>query len=407
MSRVWRGFKPESVSLRDKGKKRLPLSDGTICSRSEYSCKREINLQLFAQNDGKTEKATPKKRQDARKKGQVLQSRELTSVIVLVFAFVALKLFGGSIYNEILRYTRVVLTEYPKVDDLYSPEFLTRIFIDIITVLVKAVAPVLSIVMIAGLITGYAQVGFLFTMETLAPKFNRINPASGMKRIFSMHGAVELVKAIFKILVVGVIAYSYLKGETPRVLRTMNMDIVNTAVYICTTSINVAIRICIALIVIGLLDYGYQWWEYERNLRMSKQEVKEEYKQTEGNPEIKSKIKQKQRQLSMSRMLHEVPKADVVITNPTHFAVAVAYDASRADAPMVIAKGQDFIALRIKEVAKENRVEIVENKPLARTLYETVDIGEAIPPELYQAVAEILAFVYNLKGKTAGSTSKS
>ena len=147
------------------------------------------------------------------------------------------------------------------------------------------------------------------------------------------------------------------------------------------------------------LDYGYQWWEYEKNLRMSKQEIKEEYKQVEGNPEIKSKIKQKQRQISMRRMMQQVPKADVIITNPTHFAVAMKYDAKVSDAPIVIAKGQDFIALRIKEVAKENKIEIVENKPLARNLYDTVEVGQAIPPELFQAVAEILAFVYSLKGK--------
>lgn len=154
-----------------------------------------------------------------------------------------------------------------------------------------------------------------------------------------------------------------------------------------------------AMLVIGVMDYGYQWWEYEKSLRMTKQEVKEEYKETEGNPQIKSRIKQKQRQISMRRMLQDIPKADVVITNPTHFAVAVKYDSNVADAPIVLAKGQDYIALRIKEIAKENNVEIVENKPLARTLYETVEIGGKIPPELYQAVAEVLAYVYNLKRK--------
>ena len=168
-------------------------------------------------------------------------------------------------------------------------------------------------------------------------------------------------------------------------------------IYICSTAINLAIRICVVLVILGIFDYGYQWWQYEKDLKMSKQEVKEEYKQTEGNPEIKSRIKQKQRQMSMRRMMQEVPKADVIITNPTHYAIAIKYDAKVSDAPVVIAKGQDYLALRIKEVAKENKVEIIENKPLAKTLYDTVDIGKSIPPELYQAVAEIIAFVYNLK----------
>jgi flagellar biosynthetic protein FlhB len=191
----------------------------------------------------------------------------------------------------------------------------------------------------------------------------------------------------------------YLEGQAVNVLNTLDMDVFATAVYIGTTSVNVGIRMCIVLLIMGIMDYGYQWWEYEKNLKMSKQEVKEEYKQMEGNPEIKSKIKQKQRQISMRRMLQDVPKADVVITNPTHFAIAVKYDPEISDAPVVLAKGQDYIALRIKEMAKENKVEIVENKPLARALYETVEIGGRIPPELYQAVAEVLAFVYGLKDK--------
>jgi flagellar biosynthesis protein FlhB len=204
---------------------------------------------------------------------------------------------------------------------------------------------------------------------------------------------------MIKVLVVCYILYSYLKGETSNILNMMDMDVMGVAVYIGAISINVAVRICIALIILGVLDYVFQWWQYEKNLRMSKDEIKEEYKQTEGNPEIKSKIRQKQKQISMRRMMSEVPKADVIITNPTHFAVAVKYDIKVSDAPYVLAKGQDFIALRIKEIAKENSVQIVENKPLARTLFQTVDIGQTIPADLYQAVAEILAFVYSLRGK--------
>lgn len=362
---------------------------------------KSINLQLFAQGGGggdKTEKATPKKRQDARKKGQVLQSREISSALVLMLVFVSLRVFGGNMYSQILLFTKRVLSEYPKIENLYMPDILLKLFIDIITVFFKTTAPVLAVALITGLIAGYAQVGFLFTLEPLKFKFSRINPGSGLKRIFSSHGAVELVKSILKIVIIGYVAYLYLNSQKDNMLRLMDMDIMGIASFIGLTSLNVAIRICFVLIVLSLFDYAYQWWDFEKNLKMSKQEVKEEYKQTEGNPEIKSKIKQKQRQISMRRMMQEVPKADVVITNPTHFACAIKYDTSVSDAPVLIAKGQDYIALRIREVAKEHKIEVVENKVLARTLYDTVEIGKTIPPELYQAVAEILAFVYSLKG---------
>jgi len=360
-----------------------------------------LRLQHFAGADDRTEKATPKKRQEARKKGQVFQSREITSALMLIFVFVTLRVYGKHIFVQITEFMKRLFVEYPGFENLYSLGFLTRLFVDIITVAFKIIAPVFAVAMITGLIIGYAQVGFLFTVETLFPKLNRLSPVNGFKRIFSIRGVVELVKSLIKISVIGYIAYSYLKGEARNVIKLMDMDILDIAVYITSTSIGVAIRICAVLIVLSIFDYAYQWWEYEKNLKMSKQEVKEEFKQTEGNPEIKSKIKQKQREISMRRMLHEVPKADVVITNPTHFAVAIKYDASMYDAPIVVAKGQDFIALRIKETAKENKVEIVENKVLARTLYETVEIGQKIPPELYQAVAEVLAFVYSLKKKTS------
>ncbi len=357
-----------------------------------------IDLQLFAEGD-KTEKATPKKRQDARKKGQVLQSREITSALVLIFIFIGLRIFGQNIYTEISSLMKRIFEEYSRIEDLYSINVLSRLFYDVLTALLKSVAPIFAIAVITGLIGSYAQVGFLFTVEPLGMKFNRINPLSGLKRIFSLRAVVDLMKSILKVAIIGYVAYAYLRGEVNNVLSLMDMDVMGAAIYIGVTALNVAIRICVALVILGVLDYFYQWWEYEKNLKMSKQEVKEEYKQMEGNPEIKSKIRQKQRQISMRRMLHDVPKADVVITNPTHFAVAIKYDTGNSPAPVVVAKGQDFIAIRIKDVARENKVEIVENKPLARTLYDTVDIGEAIPPELYQAVAEVLAFVYSLKGK--------
>ncbi|MCX7708911.1 MAG: flagellar biosynthesis protein FlhB [Clostridia bacterium] len=358
-----------------------------------------MNLQLFAGGEEKTEKATPKKRSEARSQGQVLQSRDLTAAVVLLLILISIRIFAGNIYGEISAFIKRIFTEYANIEDLFTFNLLPRLFMDTVIVLLKTAMPILAVAAISAYIISYAQVGFLFTTATLGVKLDRINPLNGFKRIFSLQGVVELLKSLVKVSIIGYTAYSYLSGEVYNVLNLMDMDVMSIAVYIGSTAINVAIRICVALIFIGIADYGYQWWQYEKNLKMSKHEVKEEFKQAEGNPEVKAKIKQKQRQISMRRMLADVPKADVVITNPTHFAVAIQYDSEVSSAPTVIAKGQDFVAQRIKEVAKENKVEIVENKPLARSLYDAVDIGEAIPPELYQAVAEVLAFVYSLKGK--------
>ncbi|HOA55551.1 MAG: flagellar biosynthesis protein FlhB [Acetivibrionales bacterium] len=362
-----------------------------------------IDLQLFARGPGgedRTEKATPKKRREAREKGQVFQSREINTTMVLLFAFISLRIFGTNIYKRLAEFSEKVFTEYPMIEDLYMPDILLRVFIDGILVFFKAAGPVLLICLLTGLIVSYAQVGFLFTTETLKPSFRRISPLGGMKRLFSMRAVVELAKAVLKVVIIAFVSYSYLNGKAHAIMSLMDMDILGIASFIGITSVDLAIRICVALLVLGAFDFAYQWWEYEKSLKMTKQEVKEEFKQQEGNPEIKSRIRQKQRQLSMRRMMQEVPKADVVITNPTHFACALKYDEKISPAPVLLAKGQDYIALRIKEIAAENDVEVVENKPLARTIYETVEIGEAIPPELYQAVAEVLAFVYSLKGKT-------
>ena len=328
----------------------------------------------------------------------MLQSREINSALVLMFVFITLRLYGGTMYEELVTFSRKALSVYPSsTEDIYDFNGLAVLFLDTVLSVVRCVGPILAVALLTGLFVNYAQVGFLFTMETLTPKFDRINPFNGFKRMFSTRSTVELIKALLKITVIIYVTYSYLNKETVNVIKLMDVDPGRIAVYVTGTAINGALRICAVLLILAVMDYGFQWFQYEKDLRMSKQEVKEEYKQVEGNPEIWSKIKLKQREMSMRRMLHEVPKADVVITNPTHFAVALKYDTAVSSAPVVIAKGQDFIAMRIKEVAKENRIEMVENKALARNLYENVEIGQAIPPDLYQAVAEVLAFVYNLK----------
>ncbi len=361
-----------------------------------------MRLQFFAESSGgdKTEKATPKKREDARKKGQVLQSKDISNAVVLTAIFLAIKVMGRYLYGEISSFFVYVFENYPALLEDTSINSISVIYKDVLFLFLKVAGPLLAIGLVLGVIVSAMQVGSVFTLETLKPQFNKINPLNGFKRIFSIKSVAELFKSLAKVAVIGYIAYTGIVAELYNFAKLMHMDVMSIAAYIGDTSINVALRICIALIILGVIDYAYQWWQYEKDLKMTKHEVKEEYKQTEGNPEIKQKIKQKQREISMRRMMNDIPQADVVITNPTHFAVAIKYDIKVAPAPVVIAKGQDFIALRIKEIAKENKVEVVENKPLARTLFSTVEIGESIPPDLFQAVAEILAFVYSLKGRT-------
>lgn len=389
----------KNSNVNSKNPVNIILDFGSRAYPLKYNGIQLVNLQLFADSGDKTEKATPKKRRKAREEGQVLQSREMTSAIVLLCLFITMRIAGSFMYEQIYENFGVYFNDYQNLSDLFSIKGITKLSMDIILRFVKIVAPIFFVALITGIASGYAQVGFLFTTKTLSFKFNRINPLSGFKKIFSLRSVTELVKSILKIVIIGYIGYSYLTSEAKNILNTMDMDVISIAAYIGITSMNVAIRMCIAMLLLGILDYGYQWWEYEKNLKMSKQEVKEEHKESEGNPEVKGKIRQKQRQMALRRMLQDIPKADVVITNPTHFAVAVKYDPKISDAPKVVAKGQDYIALRIKEIAKENKVEIVENKPLARTLYSAVEIGDKIPPELFQAVAEVLAFVYGLKNK--------
>lgn len=358
----------------------------------------KINLQLFADQSDKTEKATPKKRQDMRKKGQVAQSREVTSSLILLIMFLAVKIFGNYIYGEVRSIFNMFLNQIPGYD-LSEPNDIMRLMSFVLLEILKICAPFLVIAIVVGFLGTYVQIGFLFTFEPIKPKFSHINPLSGLKRIFSSRSLFELAKSIAKIVLVSWVAWSSIQAEFINMMKMMDMEIGPLTLYLIDSALNIAIKICFTLLLIAAVDYFFQVRKHEKDLRMSKQEVKEEYKQMEGNPEIKSKIKQKQREISMRRMLQEVPKADVVITNPTHYAIAIKYDPNKMSAPYVLAKGADFMAQRIKETAKEHNIRTVENRPLAQSLYNTVEIGQAVPPELYRAVAEVLAFVYSLDGK--------
>ena len=348
-------------------------------------------------NDNKTEQATPKRTQDAREKGQVAKSREVSSALIMV-ACLAYFYFGtGGIVGRMMELMKTSFR------DLNRGELTAdTIQLLVTTLLVKTVAivlPLLLTLMAAGIAANLMQTGFIFSGEPIQPKLSKISPLKGLKNMFSLKTLAELFKSLFKISVVGVIAYLTIRNEVGDVLPLMEQGVWQIMAYIGQVSFKILFATCWVLIVLALMDYLYQHWEHGRSLRMTKQELKDEYKNTEGDPLIKSRIRRLQREMAMRRMMTKVPTADVVITNPTHLAVALQYDQGRMAAPVVVAKGANLIAQRIKEIAKENGVAVVENKPLAQVLYRMVDIAEAIPDNLYQAVAEVLAYVYRLKHK--------
>jgi flagellar biosynthetic protein FlhB len=355
-----------------------------------------INLQLFAAGE-KTEKPTAKRRSESREKGQVVQSREVSTTLILVVTFITMKSFGSYFMSKFKLLMISPFSYFRNVDSIFRMNNINIYMQNVFETILLLVAPIFVACVITALVSGYLQVGFLFTTKTLSPKLERLNPLQGLKRMFSARAIVELLKSLAKLIVLGYIAYSYIASQSGSITTLYNMSIEQLLIYISGVVFNIVIRMSFALIIIASVDYFFQWRQNEKGLKMSKEEIKQEYKQSEGNPEIKSKIKQKQRQMAMKRMMQDVPKADVVITNPTHYAVALKYDQDKNAAPIVIAKGQDYVAQRIKLIAKENNVEIVENKPLARSLFGSTEVGEAIPSELYQAVAEIIAYVYTLK----------
>lgn len=350
-----------------------------------------INLQLFAGE--KTERATPRRREEARKKGQVAKSVEINTVLGLVISLLVLRAWLPSMMQEFNTFFTHVFT-YAAGD--LTLKTTVNLLMDIILVLVKLAGPLLLAAMVAGYAANVLQIGFLFTSETLKFDLNRLNPVKGMQRIFSKRALAELIKSLLKTCLVGYVAVSFLLGELPGLGLLMDIPVDSALIYIGDITFSAGWRILAILFVLAVADYGYQVYEYEQSLKMSKQEIKEEYKNIEGDPQLRAKLRERQRQLATRRMMQEVPKATVVITNPTHVAVALKYS-EEMSAPELVAKGQDYLAQRIKEVAADNEVAIVENRSLAWLIYEKVGIGKAIPVDLYQAVAEVIAYVYKLK----------
>lgn len=354
-----------------------------------------FDLQLFSEE--KTEQPTAKKMYDARRKGQVVQSKDLSSAVSLLLVFVGLSAFSGFLIDEMIGYYHFVMNLTVDTASLFTTNGINQFISETLLFILKLSLPLLVVALVSGVFMIYVQVGFLFTTETLKPKLEKINPIKGMKNLFSSRAVVELLKSILKAVLILYISFTYIQDHMSDILKTLVLDFNSIMKIMWDITFGVVLRCSIVLFVLAVFDYAYKRWKNRKELMMSKQEVKDEYKQSEGDPQLKAKIKEKQRSLAISRMMQEVPKADVIITNPTHFAVALKYDTNAGDAPLVVAKGQDLVAQNIKRIGTENNVPIVENKPLAQTLYKTVQIGNFIPPDLYEAVAEVLAYVYSLK----------
>ncbi len=345
----------------------------------------------------RSEQATPKRREEARKKGQIAKSRELASVSVLLAGLFTIYWTSAFFYHNINATLRYYLRHIGSIAindaNVIGLSFLAVKQFAII------MAPILLAVFIIAILSNVLQFGFIFSGEAIKPKFSKINPLEGFKRIFSLQSLVELIKSLLKVAVVGYVAYSTVVGEFGTLPLMLQKGPFQIIAYLGGVSFEIFWKSCAVILLLSILDYMYQRWEFEKSIKMTRQEIKEEHKQTEGDPHVKARIRSIQREMARRRMMAEVPKADVVITNPTRLAVALKYVPGEMEAPKVTAKGSGLVAKRIKEIARENDVPVVENKPLAQSLFKHCKIGDLIPESLYKVVAEVLAYVYRLKGK--------
>ncbi len=370
-----------------------------------------LDLQFFAEEGPggeKTEEPTSKKLEDARKDGSVAKSQELCNAVALAAFFLLIRFLGQSIGGSLLTIMRFVISNIPDYIVLYGGDVPTNeIIILLRTAVIRMLIillPIFGVGVVIAVVTNMLQFKWKVTSKPLQPKLSKLNPASGVKKLFSKKKLVDLAFAIAKIAIIAGVVYNYIQGMGGLLTLFYDMSLKSGVSEVCFVIADLGFRISIIYFVASLIDLLYQRWKFHKDMMMTKQEVKDEYKNSEGDPQIKGKIKQKMMEASRRRMMQAVPEADVVITNPTHFAVALKYDTEVADAPYIVAKGQDFLAQKIKDEARNSGVEIVENKPLARMLYHNVEIGALIPPELYQAVAEVLAFVYNNRDQKSRSS---
>ena len=351
---------------------------------------------IFASED-KTEQATPKKKSDAKKKGQVAKSKEVALALTLMATTLVVTSLGNFSYDKLRNMMFSYLNTSLNMDLNYNN--IQHILIYAITNIALIFLIFAVPIMILGILANYIQSGFIFTTETLKPDLKKLNPIAGFKKIFSSRTVVELFKDIILIIIVGFVGYQFVRDNLYNLLIMNTLTFTSLPYALKGIFVGILFRICLIMLIIAIADYIYQRFMHNKELKMTKQEIKEEFKQDEGDPQVKSKRKQKMREMSSKRMMASVPEATVVVTNPTHIAVALQYKEGESSAPFVTAKGADRIALKIKEIAKENNVPIIEDKPLARLIYEKVDIDGEIPMDMYQAVAEILALVYKMKKK--------
>lgn len=376
---------------------KLIMSSYTVLPDVIKSIYKYAPLMLIFASEDKTEDPTDKKLSDARKKGQVAKSKEVNLAFTLLASTLVLSLLGGFSGKNILSMLSNSLGQTLNTKLSYGT--LMSIYIATMIKLAFILLPLILPIMVMGVAGNFVQVGFLNSTESLKPQFSRINPISGFKRIFSMRTLMSLFKDLAIVIVPAYMGYKFVMDNYNNIMSISSLDISQVIPTFGGLVISIFIKITIFMILVAAIDFFYQKYTYKKDLRMTKQEIKEEYKQQEGDPQIKSKIRQKQREMSSARMMQKVPEATVVITNPTHVAIALKYEEGEGSAPILVAKGLDRVALKIKEIAKENDIPMIENKPLARLLYEKVDLDSEIPADMYQAVAEILALVYKLKRK--------
>ena len=377
-----------------------------VCISEEYNKNQilKLNLRWFAK-DGeggeKTEPATAKKLKDAREEGKVAKSKELTAAFSLIVLFLCLKIFVSYVGERLINVFPMIynaMADFVKINEgALSAQAVSSLFFDVIIRWLLIVLPFFAFGFVITILVSIVQVGWTVSTKPMKPELSKFNPINGFKRIFSKDSLFQLLLSIVKIGLIGYIAYSSLKERVNDLFILYDLSLNQAISLVGTLIIDVGLKISLVYLIIGIADFAYQKYKFNDDMKMTKQEVKDEYKNTEGDPQIKGRQRRKMQEVSQRRMMQDVPKADVVITNPTHLAVALKYDAQASTAPVVLAKGEDFLAQRIKEVARDNNIEIVENKPLARMLYHNVDIGAEIPPELYQAVAEVLAFVFRTR----------
>jgi flagellar biosynthetic protein FlhB len=345
----------------------------------------------------RTESPSAKRRADFRKKGQVAQSREVQTAAMFTLLLLFWMFFASIFWEKIQEMIAAVWGasgEYA-----ITPSSLMQLLYHLGAGLAVLLAPLFLTALVVGFLATFLQVGWLFTTQPLIPDLSKLDPIKGMARFFSKRSLVEVIKSLLKVWLIGWVAYKTVLGEFDQALLLTEMPVDHTILYLAKTSALVMAKVAAIMIALAILDYAFVRWEMEEKMKMTKQEQKEEMKETEGDPHIKSKIRSIQQQMARKRMMAAVPGADVVITNPTHIAVALKYEAGKMEAPVVLAKGQELMAEKIREIAREHRIPLVENPPVARLLHSKVEVGQSIPEELFKAVAEILAYVYSLKGK--------